>query len=524
MYVWLIVNDMTSAEQAPGPLTIWIAIAVLVAVLGAGLTYLSARVYAKVLFSFVAVILIIVGYFMLIFAPAYRQINDPGIAEYQAFNMLLLFGGITVAAGIGLAVACVYWALKPHALRRLNRWRRTLGAIYGIVLGLAGLSMLLLLLAAADSAEFDDAEGGVTGYVISITTFAMTFFVPGVLLTYHGISSAMGEGSDEFRPPVGALIVAAFLLVVGAGYLNMSRESPIAAVMPFLHTLGAVLPGVAYVAFAARGSALRGVRVRGLTWRQVTLAWGLAIAIGAMSAGFVNSVGGLGVTVLMLVQNGAFEGVHSVSSDFAYDVFDVISDADYILSNREQWVANIIAIAIIPPLGEEFLKGLGVRFLMRRNTTRAQAFALGAAAGAGFGFVEALLYGAGVTINDLGDWWLIMVIRAGSSSLHCLNTGLVGLAWWHWSIARRHRTALALFGTAVLYHGLWNGLSVTLDSEIFWLDTLQDSTIEKIAYAFVAVCAAALIVAIPIVARILREPQPPSVAGTPLASMTPWVA
>ena len=187
-------------------------------------------------------------------------------------------------------------------------------------------------------------------------------------------------------------------------------------------------------------------------------------------------------------------------------------------------MANIIAIAIIPPIAEEFLKGLSVRFLMRRNTTRAQAFALGAAAGAGFGFVEALLYGAGVTINELSDWWLIMVIRAGSTSLHCLATGLVGLAWWHWSIKKQHGAALALFGTAVLFHALWNGISVTLFSEIFWLETLENATIEKIGYAFVAVCAGAFVLAIPLIARVLRAPQAPPVGGTPLASMTPWVA
>jgi hypothetical protein len=354
----------------------------------------------------------------------------------------------------------------------------------------------------------------------------MTFFVPGVLLTYHGISSSMGEGSGEFRPPSGIIIVATFLAVVGIGHLNMTRESPIAAPMPFLHTLAAMLPGISYIAFASRGSILRGVWVRGLTWRQVTLAWGLAIAVGAMSAGVVNSIGGLGVTVLMLVHNGAFEGVREISggSAFSYDVWDVIADADFLLSNREQWVANIIAIAVIPPVGEEFLKGLGVRFLMRRNTTRAQAFALGAAAGAGFGFVEALLYGAGVTVSDLGDWWLIMVIRGGTSSLHCVNTGLVGLAWWYWSIGKNHRAALGLFATAVLLHALWNGISVTLISEIVWLDTLEDSTVEKFAYGFFALFAGAMIAAIPLLARRLRDPLPPPAMGTPLASMTPWVA
>ena len=293
VYIWVIFDDMTSADQTPGPLLIVIVVAALIGLLGAGLTYFSARIYAKMLLSLVAVVLILAGYFMLIFAPVYRQVNARGIAEYQAFNMLILFGIITSVTGVMLAVQCVRWALRPTALQTLNRWRRGLGAAYGIILGLFGLMMMLFLLVAANDAEFEDSEGGVVGYVVAITAFAMMFFVPGVLLTYHGISAAMGEGSGEFRPPIAAIVIVAFLLVVGVGHLNMTRESPLAIPMPLLHTLGAVLPGVAYLAFAARGSLLRGVRVRGLTWRQVTLAWGLAIAVGAMSAGFVNSIAGL---------------------------------------------------------------------------------------------------------------------------------------------------------------------------------------------------------------------------------------
>jgi hypothetical protein len=117
-----------------------------------------------------------------------------------------------------------------------------------------------------------------------------------------------------------------------------------------------------------------------------------------------------------------------------------------------------------------------------------------------------------------------MLIRAGSTSLHCVNTGLVGLAWWYWSIGLRKRPAISLFLTAVLFHAIWNGFAVTLESEIFWVGTLEDRTIELIAYGFVTIIGAAFVLAIPLIARALRERPPPSVVGTPLAHMTPWVA
>jgi hypothetical protein len=493
------------------------------------LLWYSGRPFAKVVYSLTAVVFIILGFFMLVFAPVYRQINDPGIAEYRASNVMYLFGTLTFVWGLALAAACVRWAVQPGALQRLNRWRRPLGAAYGLILSLLGLTFLVsvvFVIAASNDNEFTEDDFGAVEAVIGITAFGAQFLIPGLLLIFHGTRASTGKRSSEFVAPIGLLAAMAFAIVVLTGQINMELDPPFAAPMSALHVLTAVLPGIAYIGIASRGSWLAGRPVRGVTWRQMTLCWALAIAIGAMSAGFVNSIGGLGVTVLLLVENGAFEGVRSIdgsSAFFAESVFDVIGDADIILTNAEQWVANIFAIAVIPPLGEEFLKGLSVRLLMRRSTTRAQAFAMGAAAGAGFGFVEALLYGAGVVSEDLTAWWEIMLIRAGSTSLHCLATGLVGVAWWYWSIAGRKRSALGLFFTAVFLHALWNGFAVTLESEIFWIGTLEDQTIEYIAYGFVIVLAVAFLSAITMLARVMRTSPHPPVETTPLFRMEPWL-
>jgi hypothetical protein len=181
------------------------------------------------------------------------------------------------------------------------------------------------------------------------------------------------------------------------------------------------------------------------------------------------------------------------------------------------------AAGLAPPR-REFGKGLGVQFMMRGPLTRAGVFALGAAAGAGFGFLEALLYGVAAIEEGLGHWWEIMLVRGGSSSLHVLATGLVGLAWWHWSVARRPATSWRLFGLAVLLHALWNAFAVTLFSKIFGLDTLSDRTIAITAYSVVAVVSVAFIVAIAAVARRIRDVPEAPAEGTPLAGMSPWLA
>jgi RsiW-degrading membrane proteinase PrsW (M82 family) len=309
------------------------------------------------------------------------------------------------------------------------------------------------------------------------------------------------------------LIFSGVLLVGG---LNMSSEHPVAAPMPVLHALAAALPGLTFVAMAARGDLLRGAPVRGLTWRQVMLAAAISMTLGVLIATYVEGVGAFGAILLTLAHNGI------VADGVA--IGDAIENAQAILSEGEQFVVNLVAAAVLAPLVEEFAKGLGVRLMMTRRTTRGQAFLLGAAAGAGFGFLEALLYGlGGIQDGGPGAWWEIMLVRGGSTSLHVFNTALVGLAWWHWSNGGSQRAGWVLFVAAVLLHALWNGLAVTLYSRIFVLETLSERTAELIAIGLIVPLALSLIAGIAVLARRLREPDPPPVAGTPLEVMRPWL-
>jgi hypothetical protein len=352
---------------------------------------------------------------------------------------------------------------------------------------------------------------------IGFATIAAMTLLPGVILTYHGISSSMGEGSGPFRPPVAVLGVVAFALVLLIGQANMRLESPIAAPMPPLHVLAAIIPGITLAALAGRGSLLRGEPVRGLTWRQVTLAAAISMSVAIAIALYVESIGAFYAVVLLLVHNGAFE--FAADSDA---VWDTIGDADFLLSDNEQFIAGLFTASVLAPLSEEFGKSLGVRFMMRPNTTRAQCFLLGAFAGAAFGFLEAMLYGLAAIGQDLSFWWAIMLIRGGSTSLHVICTGLAGVGWWYFSRAKRHRVALALFGVAVLIHAGWNAFATVLESRIFGLETIDSTLLDVIAYGIIITFSAAMIAAIPMVARRLRE-YVPTVESTPLASMAPWL-
>lgn len=63
-----------------------------------------------------------------------------------------------------------------------------------------------------------------------------------------------------------------------------------------------------------------------------------------------------------------------------------------------------------------------------------------------------------------------------------------------------------------------------LYSRIFILDTLSLRAVEVIGYVTLVPITIACIVGVGLLARRLREPPPQPVEGTPLASMSPWMA
>jgi hypothetical protein len=470
-------------------------------VVGALPLFLFVRAYAKVLFSVASVILITAGFVMLVIAPVLRQMNTRDLAEYRAFAALTWFGAVAVLAGVGLGALCIRWAIRPRALEQLGKWCRLLGSAYGVLIGISGVfgiaSLLFLINGRSD-------EAGVPERAIATTAVAMFSLVPGLILTYHGISASMGEASGQWRPPKASLVIFVYAAVLLMGGLNMAAVQPLAAPMPMLHALAAALPGITLVAFAARGSASTGKPVSGLTWRQVTLAGAVSMTIATTIAVYVEGLGSFGAVVLLLVHNGAFETARD-----SHDFWQIVGHSDVILTRNEQFFANLITAALVAPVIEELGKGLGARFMMRSTTTRSQAFVLGATAGAAFGFLEAMLYGVGgVHQSGPGTWWAIMLVRGGSTSLHVLNTGLVGLAWWYGSFGQAKRRASALFALAVALHALWNAFAIVLASKILGLDTVSHETLTVIAYVSVGALSVVFITAIPLIARRIRELDP----------------
>jgi hypothetical protein len=515
---YVILADLPLVDTDPERALMWLGVDIGVGVLIVFLLpWFVMRSFAKAMVGIVAVLLVTGGLALLCIAPVIRQMNTADIAEYRGSNAYYLFGAAATLAGVLLAALCTWWSMQREARRRIARWGRLLGSAAGVLVTLQGLTLLFALVSLfGEDATFEDT--GIVERAISLTAVAMWFLVPGVLLAYHGISASMGEGSGWFRPPLPVLFAVVYVAVLALGQWNMAQESPWAWPMPVLHTIAAAMPGLAMASVAARGALWGGSPVVGVSWRQVQVAMAITMTLAVWIALYIEGFGSLYALVLLMVHNGAFK----FAADSA-DALDIFGDSNDYLGQWELYFANLITAALLAPLAEEFAKSLGPRIMMRANTTRAQMFMMGAYAGAAFGFLEALLYGvAGIADGNLDGWWSIMLIRGGSTSGHVLWTGIGALSWWYWSRAKRHDVAAALMGAAMFGHAFWNGFAVTIDSRIFGLDTLGDDAIEIVAIVVLGAVTALELVAVPVLARMLREPQPPTVEGTPLAGMSAW--
>jgi RsiW-degrading membrane proteinase PrsW (M82 family) len=186
----------------------------------------------------------------------------------------------------------------------------------------------------------------------------------------------------------------------------------------------------------------------------------------------------------------------------------------------------LLTIAVFGPLIEEFSKGFGVRLLRGARPTRHQAFLFGVAAGVGFGMVEAFEYSFAAFAVSPYRWWDTLLLRAGSSSLHALASGTVGIAWYYAFRGRRLR-AIGLFLVAYAIHGSWNALNVLAAARVLpGFKSLSDTTVERVLEAVCGVIALLMIAALcAISARLAaNDGEPPAAdpsAGLPAYTPLP---
>ena len=129
----------------------------------------------------------------------------------------------------------------------------------------------------------------------------------------------------------------------------------------------------------------------------------------------------------------------------------------YILQPSVIVLASVIFGGLIPMI-EELLKPIGLWFVAGKKLSPQEGFVGGLLCGAGFAFLENLLYFSMAFTPE--DWLFMAIGRAGTGVLHMLGSGLIG---WGLAKAWRDGKGLALGITlisAFIFHGLWNVLAL----------------------------------------------------------------
>ena len=334
-----------------------------------------------------------------------------------------------------------------------------------IVLGLSAALMFLISAGAGISSliglfsDGADPAGGMIGAV----AFGFELLVL-LISSWFVLQKTLGrEPADlPFKFP---FVDWHILLVIGLAGVSVLVGGVIAyteiawltwLMLPVLTVLVIVPPLLLFLGLGARGIEF------GPRWRVFGIL-GIAMTVGpvimiVLEVVVLVGIIALGAVVIAVRQPELMQELISISK-----ILNQETNPDVILNLLAPYLSNagVIAVLIgyiglIVPLIEELLKPLGVWLFAWKIESPAQGFALGMLSGAAFALVESL----NASGTGSAEWPVIVSVRAGTSLLHMMASGLVG-----WGIVsafreKRYLRLPAAYFCAVAIHGLWNSCAV----------------------------------------------------------------
>jgi hypothetical protein len=317
------------------------------------------------------------------------------------------------------------------------------------LLGLMGGVLYFVLPLVFKRGETDPLQISIVG-----GTFIALGLGLGFPLGWQGLSSLLGRPSRPFRPrPMGLLLVF-FVLAVVAGQIVLTTDFLAPLIFPLFHFLGAVLPPLMVMAFVGQRLSSAAVPVR---WREVVLQTGSGAFLAISLAFGLEAVFGLFILFAALLVVALTPNGMAWLQELTANLHDPLWIADpvnlsQVLLSPSIAIALVLIFVVIAPLGEELFKPLGVALMSYRRPEAAQAFLWGVAGGAGFAIAEGLFN----TAIALESWSMVVLLRVGSTLMHCLGSGLMGLGWYHLLRTRRPWHVLGTYAASVGLHVLWN--------------------------------------------------------------------
>ena len=338
----------------------------------------------------------------------------------------------------------------------------------------------------------------------------------GVLLallpgTYWALQGVLGKPDADPAPLPPIWRVAWILLPLGLllGGLSFSQGGPTVTltVAPFAHIMTSLSVAVLLVALATRHARL-------LAPHRVAAAFSVGLTVIPLLAilaefAFLLPLVLAGGVILVASPEGSEMLRSLVASGGDPTALDPNLIASWMV--RPAIVAGVYGfIAGIVPCIEEIAKTAAVWRFLRRGLSGAEAFLLGALAGAGYGLFESLF------LSQPGPDWLGTAMgRVGASFMHAATAGMTSWGLMEWSRRRRWGRTLATYAVAVLAHATWNAAALTTGYNELIRTTSSNptagSTVIGIAASFVLV--ALSLAAFAVVT--LRRPKDDLAGGAP---------
>ncbi len=335
-----------------------------------------------------------------------------------------------------------------YPMRELLRILVLVVALTALVIG-AVLGLLTVALSLGDSGP-DTLSIITLGGSLSILSLSL-----GSASAWHAWQAVRGNPSTAFRPKRIWLLAVLYVMALALGQALLSLSLLPIFAFPFLHVAATTIPALIIVALIGR--ALRGVS----TWRDLVL----QVTGGALLATPLAFI--VEATAVLLIVTAAIIGLayQPGGLDLLERIATQLQDSAWlqdpgalgsVVLTPAVMVTALAIIAGIVPMIEETVKTVGVAIAGYRRPSLPQAVFWGIAAGAGFAIAEGLL---NATV-DLAGWLVVVVLRVGTTLLHCTTGAVMGLAWYQGLALSRRSRAVALYLASVAVHGLWNALTL----------------------------------------------------------------
>jgi hypothetical protein len=287
----------------------------------------------------------------------------------------------------------------------------------------------------------------------------------GALFVAQGVAAWRGRESilaARVLPPPGIFaIVFIGALAFGAATLALeSFSAPLVAYLfPFWHFIAASTPALGWLAFTAR----RGGSQSSLRAVIAALGWGaFGATLGAIAIEVIVGIilAAIAFIALSLTPDGTAI-LAQLEREFA------IARRAGEVTNLLHWLESPIVIAgalfyfaLIVPLAEEALKTLTLARMDAQRTLLRDAILWGVSAGAGFALVENI-FNAGIVLDA---WGAVILLRAGTVTVHIANGALMARGWYAARVERRWSRLGLWFAISVLNHALWNAAALGLSA------------------------------------------------------------